>query len=93
VDIPVSITKIVEGASKGSKMPSGPKELINTFGQIGYDGPQPPKGSGQHNYETIIYAIDVDKTDLSGKVDEKKILSKIQPHLLSQASMVGLFVN
>jgi len=93
VDIPVSINNLLEGASKSSKMPSGILELANTFGLKGYDGPQPPKGSGRHNYEAIIYALNIEKTGLSGQVDENKLLKKIQPHILSQANIVGLFDN
>ena len=44
IDIPSQVTSIEEGASK-KKMPKGSVELKNSWGDIGYGGPQPPKGN------------------------------------------------
>lgn len=49
INIPVGCTGFPEGASPG-KLPRGSKELDNSYGENGYGGPQPPKGSGVHNY-------------------------------------------
>ena len=92
-DIPVSVNKIVEGASHSSKMPEGIQELINTYGEMGYGGPQPPKGTGKHQYETTVYALNIDKTGLKGQMDESKVMAKIRPHILAQAVLNGYFIN
>lgn len=92
-DIPINITKIPEGASNSSKMPPGVKELKNDYGRIGYIGPQPKKGTGEHNYETIVYALDIESTGLSGQLNEKKILNKINANIIATANMTGRFKN
>ena len=49
INIPPQVTIIEEGASK-KKMPSGSVELKNSWGEIGYGGPEPPKETGDHSY-------------------------------------------
>jgi Raf kinase inhibitor-like YbhB/YbcL family protein len=92
-DIPASINKLVEGASNSSKIPADLVEMMNGFDVRGYTGPEPPKNSGTHVYEAIVYALDTKKTGLSGQLNEKKILAKIKPHILAQANYVGKFTN
>jgi len=92
-DIPIKVNKIPEGASHSAKMPEGVTELNNDFGQMGYGGPQPPKGSGKHIYEALIFALDTDKLGFKGKVSEKEIMSKIKSHIVAQAMVNGYVVN
>jgi Raf kinase inhibitor-like YbhB/YbcL family protein len=92
-DIPLSVNKIPEGASNSSKMPAGIQELMNSAGRRGYDGPEPPKGSGRHTYEAIVYALDVDSAGLKGQIDEKKLLNSIKQNILAQASITGYLEN
>jgi len=47
INIPASTAFLSEGASR-KNMPGGAVELKNSFGETGYGGPQPPKGSGEH---------------------------------------------
>jgi Raf kinase inhibitor-like YbhB/YbcL family protein len=47
IDIPKNSTSLPEGAS-GKSMPQGAAELQNSYGKMGYGGPQPPPGSGDH---------------------------------------------
>jgi hypothetical protein len=91
VNIPPNVDTIPEGASKTDKMPPKSKELINTFGFRGYDGPQPPKGTGKHNYDAIIYALSIPDTNLNGKISEAELLRKIEPYILDSAQLTGYF--
>jgi len=93
VNIPADVNKIPEGASHSSKMPAKVEELNNSFGQMGYGGPQPPKGSGKHIYEALIFALNIEKLGLSGEVSEKQFMAKIKPHIISQAALSGYVVN
>src|SRR5712671_2641841 len=63
INIPSNCTGIAEGVS-GKNMPTGAKELYNTYGEPGYGGPEPPKGSGPHPYVVTVYALNVPKLDL-----------------------------
>ncbi len=91
VDIPAGVSSIDEGASKTDKMPAKSKELTNTFGLRGYDGPSPPKGTGKHNYEATIYALSIPASGLNGRISEADLLVKIRPYIIDKASLTGYF--
>ncbi|HWU36530.1 MAG TPA: YbhB/YbcL family Raf kinase inhibitor-like protein, partial [Candidatus Acidoferrum sp.] len=59
IHIPALAASLEEGASK-KKMPAGSVELKNSFGDAGYGGPQPPKGTGDHPYVFTLYALSAD---------------------------------
>ena len=53
-----------EGGYSGSATPNSKGKLLqNSFGFIGYGGPNPPAGSGIHVYEFTLYGLNVDKID------------------------------
>jgi len=91
INIPKSISMLAEGASRTNKMPAGAKELNNTFGSLGYAGPQPPRGSGPHDYEVTLYALNVDSLALGANTSlsafEKAILGKV----IASAKIVGTY--
>ncbi len=79
-DIPVaeSIT--------GSSIPG--KQGVNTMGRLGYVSPCPP--SGVHRYFFKVYALDV-ILDCSEGLSKKDVESKIAPHTLDKAELIGLY--
>ncbi len=91
VNIHANITEIVEGASNTNKIPAGSKELNNTFGLVGYGGPQPPRGSGLHKYEVTIYALDVEKLELDKHTSLTTFRKAIEGIIIATAKTVGLF--
>lgn len=90
INIPADIVSIDEGAS-GKKLPAGTKELNNTFGKVGYIGPQAPKNTGDHPYEITVYALSVDKLNLDADTNLNKFLDAIKGNVLSKASLTGMF--
>ncbi len=90
INIPVKTTSIIEGAS-GKSMPEGSKELTNTFGEIGYGGPQPPPSSGVHDYVTTIYALNVAGLDLPQQISYDDFLQALDGKVLAKASITGTF--
>ncbi len=91
VDIPASAMELPEGASP-SKIPAGAKELKNSFGDTGWGGPQPPPGTGVHDYVFTVYALSVDRLkldgdEISGAEFEKALAGKI----LGKAKITGKF--
>ena len=50
------MTSLAEGAS-GKNMPPGALEMKNSFGDMGYGGPQPPRGTGSHQYVITVFAL------------------------------------
>lgn len=89
VDIPASTTGLEEGAS-GRNMPSGARELMNTFGVKGYGGPQPPAGSGDHIYEVTVYGLDVSSVDLDGQPSYKEFIQAIDANVIDRAKISGV---
>lgn len=90
IDIPPDTRSLPEGAS-GSNMPGGAKELRNSFGKIGYGGPQPPKGTGEHPYVVTVYALDKKSLDLAAEADLEAFQQKFEGHVLDKAEVTGLF--
>jgi hypothetical protein len=91
INIPVSATSIPEDATRSESMPTGSFELENSYGSQGYGGPQPPEGTGFHQYEIILYALDEtlinDKSTLSWRDFEETI----RDHTLAKASLNANF--
>src|SRR5208337_216260 len=56
INIPPEVTSLPEGAS-GKNMPPGALEMKNSFGDMGYGGPQPPRGTGTHQYVVTVFAL------------------------------------
>ena len=90
VNIPASVHSLSEGAS-GKSMPSGAVELANSFGFVGYGGPQPPPGTGDHPYVFTVYALKTEQVNLSGSHSIKEFEEFLKPYLLCKASITGYF--
>jgi hypothetical protein len=72
-------------------MPAGSKELINSFGDIGYGGPQPPRGTGEHPYVVTIYALSVEKLDLQVNTSLSKFKKALEGKVIGSASITGMY--
>ncbi len=90
INISPAANALVEGAS-GHKMPSGSVELQNSFGEIGYGGPQPPKGSGVHPYVITLYALGVEKLDLRPSTSLATFKKAIAGKVIKEASITGKY--
>jgi len=84
-------TRSLPRDASGSGMPSGSREHINSFGSVGYGGPQPPPGSGGHEYEAVLYALDADIGGLSERMKLDEFTRAIDGHVLATARYSGLF--
>jgi len=91
INIPPTTTMLAEGASRTNKMPPSAKELSNTFGSLGYGGPQPPRRSGPHDYEVTLYALNVDNLSLGANTSLSAFEKAIAGKVLASAKMVGTF--
>jgi hypothetical protein len=90
IDIPKDATSLAEGAS-GKKMPPGAKELKNSFGESGYGGPQPPRGSGDHPYIFTLYALSGPKVELSQSTSLAAFKQALEGKTLATATITGYF--
>jgi Raf kinase inhibitor-like YbhB/YbcL family protein len=90
INIPASTAMLPEGASKKA-MPVGATELRNSFGDVGYGGPQPPPGSGDHPYVVTLYALSVDQLSLPTNTTLAAFTKALEGKFVATASVTGMF--
>jgi Raf kinase inhibitor-like YbhB/YbcL family protein len=90
IQISPRTNSLEEGASK-KKMPSGVMELKNSWGDIGYGGPEPPPGSGEHSYVITIYALNVEKLDLKPNTSLSQFEKMLKGKVVGSASITGTY--
>ncbi len=98
-DIPANVTSLDEGISPGGTLPSGAKELKNSFAVlgvpgygVGYAGMAPPAGAKAHSYIFTVYALDVE--NLSGLTADSSYLDFTEAmagHVIATASFTAYF--
>jgi Raf kinase inhibitor-like YbhB/YbcL family protein len=91
VDIPITTTEIPEGASRTDKMPVGSRELMTNWGRTGYDGPQPPIDSGNHEYAATLFALDTAKLNVPDKPTRAELIKQLEQHEITRESWSGYF--
>ena len=90
INIPRDITELHEGVSH-HKMPEGAVELYNTYGGLGYGGPEPPVGSGPHPYVVTVYALNVDKLELSERATLALFNDALEGKVIATATTTGTY--
>jgi Raf kinase inhibitor-like YbhB/YbcL family protein len=90
VNIPADATSIEEGAS-GKKMPPGAVELKSSYGDIGYGGPQPPRGTGDHPYVFTLYALNVEKLAVGVNTSLSAFKKVLEGKILGSATITGKY--
>lgn len=59
---------------------------------FGYDGPCPPWNDALvHHYVFTVYALDIAILPLQGDFTGAQVLAAIQPHILAQAGVTGMY--
>jgi Raf kinase inhibitor-like YbhB/YbcL family protein len=90
INIPATVPSIEEGASR-RKMSPGSVELKDSFGDIGYGGPQPPKGTGDHPYVFTLYALSVEKLNLGVNTSLSSFKKTLEGKILGSATLTGKY--
>jgi Raf kinase inhibitor-like YbhB/YbcL family protein len=90
INIPPDVTSLPQGAS-GKSMPPGSIETRNSFGDLGYGGPQPPRGTGAHQYVVTLYALKDARLVLKPDATLSDFQAAIKGKVLGEASITGLF--
>ena len=86
VNVPLSVTSIKQGEKiKDSK------ETVTDFGSVGYGGACPPVGHGKHRYNFTVYALNVDKLDVSENTKPKEVENLVLKHAIAKSTITGLF--
>ena len=82
-NIPASTSSIAEGSADFT-------HGKNDFGNLGYGGPMPPAGHGQHRYYFWVLALD-EQVDLEAGLTMWQLLARIEPNLVGMNRLVGTF--
>ncbi len=72
-------------------MPQGSVELRNSFGDIGYGGPQPPQGTGDHPYVFTFYALNVERLNLNTNTSLSVFKKALEGKVLGTATLTGKY--
>jgi Raf kinase inhibitor-like YbhB/YbcL family protein len=92
INMPATARAVSEHASGVHRaLPGDSMELRNSYGDNGYGGPNPPRGSGAHEYEITVYALDIPSLDLGPYATLKDCTAAMHGHLLASATVVGSF--
>ena len=82
-NIPASVTSLAEATPDFT-------QGKNNFGKLGYNGPMPPEGHGQHKYYFWVIALD-SELDLPAGLTLWELLEKIEPHATAMNRLIGSY--
>jgi Raf kinase inhibitor-like YbhB/YbcL family protein len=88
-NIPAQTTSLPAGVPKSAEINGGGKNGINSFGNVGYNGPCPPPWK-VHHYHFLLYALD-STLNLGDKADAAAVEDAMKGHVLATAELVGTF--
>lgn len=89
-NIEPDIARLAEGAGSGGRGGSM-RTATNDFGNMRYDGPQPPRGHGPHHYHFELFALDVADLELPARASAEDVLAAARRHALAVAEAIGTF--
>ena len=92
-NIPPTVSYLHEGIERAAEIDDAFHfcQGLNSFGNIGYNGPRPPNEK-VHHYNFFLYALDI-ATIAEPGAENKEIKAAIQSHMLGQAKMTGTFAR
>ncbi|MBI3775543.1 MAG: YbhB/YbcL family Raf kinase inhibitor-like protein [Gammaproteobacteria bacterium] len=93
VNIPTTSSGLVQGAgtANGRALPAGARQINTDFGVPGWGGPCPPAGDKPHHYNFTIYALSVDKLELSPNTSAALTGFMVNMNAISKASFTGQY--
>jgi Raf kinase inhibitor-like YbhB/YbcL family protein len=91
VNIPKTMTSVANNASAQGTLPKGAVETVTDYGSASFGGACPPQGDKAHTYIFTVYALDVEKLEVTDKSDSALVGYMINQHVLEKASMVSYY--
>ncbi|NLF29552.1 MAG: YbhB/YbcL family Raf kinase inhibitor-like protein [Planctomycetes bacterium] len=91
-NIPPDTRRLPPGVSRDEKPPSPRRAAqgLNSWGQIGYGGPQPPRGDPPHHYHFRLYALDVE-ADLPPGLSKDELMEAAWGHIRDEGELIGTY--
>lgn len=91
-NIPADVTELATGASSAG-LPEGAVEGRTDYGEPGFGGAAPPPGHGPHRYIFTVFAVDVDKLDVTPDNSGAVFGFNLFFHTLAKASITATYEN
>ncbi|MEX2671687.1 MAG: YbhB/YbcL family Raf kinase inhibitor-like protein [Phycisphaeraceae bacterium] len=90
--IPAEVEGLEAGRPREPRLedPPGAFQGTNDFGDLGYDGPAPPPGSGDHHYRFELFALDR-AIDAEPGVDHKTLRDRMVEAVIGRAILTGTY--
>lgn len=89
VDIPPETENLPEGVSGTRFMSEDGMEEFNSSGSRGYEGPQPPAGSGPHEYVLTVYALSEEHLPAGRDTGLNAFIKMIEGKVIASSSIKG----
>jgi Raf kinase inhibitor-like YbhB/YbcL family protein len=86
--IPQDATSLTEDTPATATLGHGIRQGRNSFGELGYGGPQPP--SGVHRYFFHLFALDTELA-LPPGASRAEVDRAMEGHALAEARLMGLY--
>jgi len=91
-DLPSDARMLPSGAHNGEREARGGVSGKNSFGQIGYGGPCPPKGDRPHHYRFTVSALDAPLRRPAG-LAKGEVLAAMRGHVLDTGQLTGTYAR
>jgi Raf kinase inhibitor-like YbhB/YbcL family protein len=92
VNIPATVNELAEGAGSASgKLPAGALQTRTDFGAPGYGGPCPPQGDHPHRYLFTVFAVEVDRLNVTADTSAAVVGFNLHFDTGARAEIMGLY--
>lgn len=91
-NIPADVSELATGASSAG-LPKGAVEGRTDYGEPGFGGAAPPPGHGPHRYIFTVFAVDVEKLDVTPDNSGAVFGFNLFFHTLAKASITATYEN
>lgn len=88
-NIPAEVIEI----PTGGPIPKGAVEGRTDYGEPGFGGAAPPPGHGPHRYIFTIFAVDVDRLEVTPEDSGAKYGFNLHFHTLAKATITATYEN
>lgn len=92
--IPADCSSLPEGLPRAEHLdtPAGAMQGRNSWSSdnLGYRGPAPPPGDGEHRYRFTLYALDAE-LGLGASADAATLRRAMEGHVMEDATLTGLY--
>jgi len=89
-DIPAGVTELKTGAGdiQQAIAPARSIQSLTDFNTLGYSGPCPPEGSGDHKYIITVYALNVETLGLDATANPALVAFMLGQNAIQRSSLI-----